>query len=78
MNNKDSGLRSGLKWNSIVQLLNQASVFLTGFILMRLLTPEDFGLVAIVTVFLGFSQLFTTVGLSSSIINKKDIIDQLN
>lgn len=73
MNNKDSGLRSGLKWNSIAQLLNQASVFLTGFILMRLLTPEDFGLVAIVTVFLGFSQLFTTVGLSSSIINKKDI-----
>jgi O-antigen/teichoic acid export membrane protein len=69
----DNGLKSGLKWNSIAQLLNQASVFLSGFILMRLLTPEDFGLVALVTVFLGFSQLFTNVGLSSSIINKKDV-----
>lgn len=73
MSTTDNGLRSGLKWNSIAQLLNQVSVFITGFILMRLLTPEDFGLVAIVTVFLGFSQLFTNVGLSSSIINQKNV-----
>src|SRR5690554_1273659 len=70
-NNK--GLKSGIKWNSIAQLLNQASLFISGFILMRLLKPEDFGLVAIVTVFIGFSQLLSNVGLSSSIINKKKI-----
>ena len=40
---------------------------------MRLLTPEDFGLVAIVSVFLGLSLLLTNTGLSSSLINKNEI-----
>lgn len=70
---KNNNISNGLKWNSIAQIINQVSVFISGVILMRLLEPKDFGLVAIVSIFIGFAQLLTNVGLSSSIINEKDV-----
>lgn len=69
----NKNLKSGIKWNSISQMLNQSSTFICGFILMRLLTPEDFGLVAIVSIFIGFANVLSKIGLSSSIVNKKDV-----
>lgn len=68
-----NNISKGLKWNSLAQIINQVSVFISGVILMRLLEPKDFGLVAIVSIFIGFAQLLTNVGLSSSIINEKDV-----
>ena len=40
-------------------------------VLARLLDPEDFGLVAMVTVVTGVFQLFTTAGLSSATVQKE-------
>jgi O-antigen/teichoic acid export membrane protein len=42
-------------------------------ILARYLSPSDFGLMAIVTVVIGFSSLFMDMGLSSAIIHRQDI-----
>jgi O-antigen/teichoic acid export membrane protein len=42
-------------------------------VLARLLTPEDFGLVAMVTVVTGIYQMFATAGLSSATIQKSII-----
>ena len=42
-------------------------------ILARLLTPEDFGLIAMVSVFTEFVNLFKDLGLSMATIQKKDI-----
>lgn len=45
-------------------------------VLARLLTTNDFGLVAMVTVITGFLDRFTHAGLSSATIQKADISDQ--
>ena len=73
MSIEKNGLKSGLKWNSLAQIINQASVFIAGIVLMKLLEPQDFGLVAIVSVFLGLAQLLTTSGITSSLINNKEV-----
>ena len=45
----------------------------TTAILARLLMPEQFGLVYMVTAFTGFAQIFKDLGLSDATIQKKDI-----
>ena len=42
-------------------------------VLARLLTPDDFGIVAIATVFINFFQIFTNIGFSSALIQYKDL-----
>lgn len=42
-------------------------------ILTRFLTKSDFGLVALVVLFLGFTNIFTDLGISVSLFSKKDI-----
>jgi len=42
-------------------------------ILARLLTPEDYGLIAMVTVFTGFIALFKDLGLSAATVQKEEI-----
>ncbi|MGB8700468.1 MAG: lipopolysaccharide biosynthesis protein [Thermosynechococcaceae cyanobacterium] len=43
------------------------------FILARMLDPSDFGLIGMVTVILGFIELFKDLGLSTATIQKKEI-----
>jgi lipopolysaccharide exporter len=43
------------------------------FILARLLTPQDFGLMAMVMVFVGFIQGYGDMGISAAIIHRQDI-----
>jgi PST family polysaccharide transporter len=45
-------------------------------VLARLLTPADFGLVAMVTVITGIYGMFTTAGLSSATVQRADISDE--
>jgi len=66
-------LISGAKWGSISQVFNQASVFIGSIYLMRHLTPEDFGVVSIITFFTGLLMIFSSVGLSASFVNKTTI-----
>jgi teichuronic acid exporter len=49
---------SGLKWNLIDQVYSQGLTFLLGIALMRLLNPEQFGLIGMVTVFSGFLNVY--------------------
>ncbi len=46
---------------------------LTTMVLARLLTPEDFGLIAIAAVVLGFSNLFADFGLSAATVQRKEL-----
>lgn len=45
-------------------------------ILARLLTPEDFGLIGMVTVFIGFITLFKDAGLTMATVQKEEITHQ--
>ena len=64
---------TGLKWNMISQVVTQIVTFGIGILLMRLLSPNDFGLIGMVTVFSGFVAIFKDFGLTHSLIQKKHI-----
>lgn len=65
----------GVKWSMLSQLVIQFSNILISVILTSLLTPEDFGLIAMVTVFVGFLSVYQDFGLGSSLIYKKNTND---
>ena len=62
----------GLSWNFKNQFFSQIINLVVGITLIRLLSPKDFGLVAMVLVFNAFFLIFRDLGLSSAIIQKKE------
>lgn len=66
---------SGLKWSGLQQAVTQILTFIFGLMLMKLLTPEDYGIIAMVTVFSGFLTVFQDIGLTTSLIQKKEIYE---
>ena len=67
---------SGIKWSMLNQVIVQVSNLLIGILLTRLLTPDDFGLIAMVTVFTGFLAVFQDFGLGAYLIYKKEVSDK--
>ena len=65
----------GVKWTSLSTGIRAILQLIQLIILARFLSAEDFGLVAIVMVVIGFSQLFMDMGISNAIIHKQDITD---
>lgn len=53
-------------------LVNGVVLFVVGLILARLLSPTDYGIVGLITVFLAVSQAIMDSGLSSALIRKKN------
>lgn len=66
---------SGSFWTVFSNISSQAITFGVTVILARLLTPEDFGVVAITSVFTGVIMLFQDLGMGSAIIQRKSIND---
>jgi len=60
-----------LKWNVIDKVSSQVLYAVTGIVLARVLTPEDFGLVGAVLVFQAFASLFVDSGFSAALIQRK-------
>lgn len=70
---------SGVKWNSFALIGNTFLQYCQLFVLARLLEPNDFGIVGMITVVIGFSQAFADMGMSNAIIWKqKASQDQLS
>lgn len=66
---------SGLTWSFVENLAKQGIVFIVGIVLARLLTPREFGLIGMVTVFIAVSESFVNSGFSSALIRKKVCTD---
>lgn len=66
---------SGLLWSFIDQFANLGITFVAGIILARLLSPREFGLIGMITVFIAVSESFINSGFSSALIRKKDCTD---
>ncbi len=64
---------SGVKWTTTASVVNTVLQLIQLAILARILNPSDFGLMALVMVVIGFSQMFIDMGLSNAIIYKQDI-----
>lgn len=60
-----------LKWNVIDRVSSQLLYAVTGIVLARMLSQEDFGLVGAILVFQAFASLFVDSGFSSALIQRK-------
>src|SRR5690606_27731920 len=63
---------SGLFWTFTQQFSVQAINFLVQLVLARLLMPEDFGVIAMLSVFIAVGNSLVDSGLTSSLIRTKD------
>jgi O-antigen/teichoic acid export membrane protein len=75
MNLQTRTVRS-IGWSATSQIAQLLMQILMLAILARLLTPSDFGLIAMVTVFSSFVAIFSNFGLTSAIVQKKEISDE--
>lgn len=58
-------------WKLLERVGTQGVQFIVQIVLARLLLPEDFGLIAIVAVFITFAQVFIQKGFNAALIQKK-------
>lgn len=66
---------SNLFWRFAERCGAQLVTFIVSIVLARILMPEDYGTVALVTVFTTIMQVFVDSGLSTALIQKKDADD---
>ena len=66
----------GLFWSGASQAGKQISQIVVTAILARLLSPNDFGLLAMAAVFINFGMIFSEMGISSALIQKQDTHDR--
>ena len=65
----------GVGWSAIDNISSYAVTFLVGLVLARLLTPDDYGLIGIVSIFTAICGCFIRAGFGSALIRKKDVTE---
>lgn len=63
---------NGFFWSSLEMLFSQGQGILYGIVLARLLSPNEFGLLGMVTIFIAIAQVFVDSGLSQALIRKQN------
>src|SRR5262245_49343036 len=63
---------AGAKWTSVSTVVSAAVQFAQMAVLARLLSPVDFGLMAMVMIVLNFAQIYSDLGISAAIVQKQD------
>ena len=63
----------GILWSAIEKFSLQGVQFLIGIVLARLLSPSDFGMIGMLSIFMGVSQTFIDCGFSSALIRQKKV-----
>ena len=66
---------SNLVWRFLERSGSQVIQFVVSIVLAQLLTPEDYGIIGLITVFISIAQVFINTGFSQSLIQKKDADD---
>ena len=61
----------GFFWSSMESALSQGMGIIFGIFLARMLSPQEFGLIGMITVFISVAQVFVDSGLSQSLIRKQ-------
>jgi O-antigen/teichoic acid export membrane protein len=64
---------SNVRWAALAQVAKIASQLTSITVLARLLTPADYGLLAIATVFTNFAFIFKDLGTASAIIQRREM-----
>ena len=61
-----------LFWSFFERIGQQGIQFIIGIILARLLLPEEFGLIAMLAIFMAIAQSFINSGFGSALIQKRE------
>ena len=64
---------SAVVWNAADIFMRQGIAFVVSIILARLLSPEDFGTLALPALFLGIANLFVNAGFPMALIHRQDV-----
>lgn len=62
----------GVMWNAFERFSSQGIQFILTIIIARILTPQDYGLVAMLGIFMAISQTIVDSGFSNALIQKKN------
>ena len=65
----------GASWSFLDSIAGQGVTFLVGLVLARLLTPEEYGLIGIITIFIAVFNSIVDSGFSNALIRKNDAKD---
>jgi O-antigen/teichoic acid export membrane protein len=68
-------LTNGLMWSAIERLSTQGISFLLGLVVARLVLPSEYGLVAMLNIFMAIAQTFIDSGVGNALIQKKNRSD---
>ncbi len=75
----DRSLIGGIAWTGVAKWGTQVLTWVSTLIVMRLLSPGDFGLVAMAMVYMGLVQLVNELGLGIAIVQNRSLTsDQLS
>ena len=66
----------GFGWTVFEGVFSQGIIFIVGILLARLLSPKDFGVIGIITVFVAISSSLVEGGLSNALIRKPNVTNK--
>ncbi|MFT6323549.1 MAG: O-antigen/teichoic acid export membrane protein, partial [Halieaceae bacterium] len=66
-------IKSGLFWSAIDTVGVQLVTFAIGIVLARLLSPSEFGIIGMVTVFIAVSNVFVSSGFSDALMRRETL-----
>jgi teichuronic acid exporter len=69
------GIIASLFWKLMERGGTQGAQFVITIVLARILLPSDFGLIALITVFISVSSVFIQSGFNTALIQKKDVTE---
>ena len=77
MEQKVSGNKivSGMFWQFSERIAAQIVSFIVSVILARILLPQDYGVIAIVNIFIVIAEVFVTNGFGTALIQKKKVTE---
>lgn len=62
-----------MQWTTVSNVLRSALQLIQLVVLTRLLSPQDYGLMALVLMVIGFAALFSDIGLSTAFVQRQNI-----
>ena len=68
-------IMSGMVWKFAERFIAQGVSFVVSLVLARILMPSDYGIIAIINVFITIADVLLTSGLNTALIQKQDELD---
>lgn len=70
---RKNDLLNNFSWKFAERIAAQSVTVIVSIILARMLTPKDYGIIAIVTIFITFANVFVSDGFGSALIQRKEV-----